>query len=314
MNGFYRKLGSHPDVQKILAQGFTLAHLQQMQRQYLLTLGIGFDTAPYFESRLRIGAAHARVPVPLSLYQAAYALLQRLILARLRARLRRSRRYPALVEYLVKIATLDMSLAVETYHHAQVGSLQHSIKTLRGRTARLHRRAETDAFTGIAHHARLLAVLRQELTLHRDRPLAIVIADLDRFKSVNDTCGHPAGDKVLQAVTARIRSVARRDDVVGRYGGDEFMIVLKGSTLAAARRIAERMRADVGRNAVDIGGRRVYITLSAGVAVAGPGDDADALVARADAALYEAKRAGRNRVAVAGDPQPSATRRALMRV
>jgi len=301
VDGFYRRLETDAAVRRILGRGFALAHLRDTQRHYLLTLGIGFDSVAYFETRLRIGAVHARVAVPPSLYQAAYALLQRLILARMRARLRASpRRQAALTEFVVKIATLDMALAIETYHNARVGDLQSSLKSLRGRTAVLNRRAATDAFTGVAHHARILAVLEQELALHRDRPLAIVILDVDRFKRVNDSCGHLAGDKVLQAVAARVRAIARRDDVVGRYGGDEFMVVLKKASLATARRIAERLRAGVGSEAIDVGGRSVRVTISAGVAAAVRGDDVERLVARADAALYEAKHAGRNCVVVSG--------------
>ncbi len=301
VDAFYQRLGTNAEVRRILGRGVALAHLRDTQRDYLLTFGIGFDSAAYFESRLRIGAVHARVAVPPSLYQAAYALLQRLILGRIRSRLRASpRRQAALTEFVVKIATLDMALAIETYHNARVGDLQNSIKSLRGRTAALNRRAATDAFTGVAHHARILAVLEHELALHHDRPLAIVILDVDRFKLVNDRCGHLAGDKVLRAVAARIRAVARRDDVVGRYGGDEFVVVLKKASLATARRIAERLRTGVSSEAVDIGGRGVRVTISAGVAAAVRGDDVERLVARADAALYEAKHAGRDCVMVSG--------------
>lgn len=297
---FYRKLGADREFRRIMARGFGIGHLRDAQHQYLLTLGIGFDTAAYVESRLRIGAAHARVQVPPSLYLAAYALLQRLILRRVRARLRAApRRQAALIDFLVKIATLDMTLAIETYHNARVGELQTSIKTLRGRTAMLHRRAETDPFTGIAHHARLLAVLGRALARHPDRPLALLIADLDCFKAVNDTFGHLAGDKVLRAAAARIRGVARRGDAVGRYGGDEFMVVARDASLGTARRIAERLCVEIAANPIDIGGRAIHVTVSAGVAAAVRGDTVEALVTRADAALYAAKRAGRNRVVVA---------------
>ncbi|MFP5348266.1 MAG: diguanylate cyclase [Gammaproteobacteria bacterium] len=298
---FYCKLGGDRAFRRVMARGFGIGHLHDAQRQYLLTLGVGFDTAGYVESRLRIGAAHARVPVPPWLYLGAYALLQRLILQRIRVRLRSAtRRQTALVDFLVKIATLDMTLAIETYHNARLGELETSIKTLRGRAAQLHRRTELDAFTGVAHHARILDVLKREIASRGDRPVSIVMVDLDRFKSINDTYGHPAGDKALQAVAARLRAVARRDDVVGRYGGDEFVVVLKHASLATARRIAERLREGVGREAVDIGGRRMRVTLSAGVAVTANGEDAESLLARADAALYQAKHAGRNRVVAAG--------------
>lgn len=300
VDAFYRELGADREVRRILALHFTLAHLRETQRRYLLTLGTGFDTAAYFESRLRVGAVHARVAVPVSLYQTAYALLQRLILARARVRLRAApRRQLALAEYLMKIAMLDMTLGVEMYYDTQVHGLRHSIRSLRGRAARLHRRAELDAFTGVAHHAHILQVLKREIAARGERPVSIVMVDLDRFKAINDTYGHPAGDKALQAVAARLRAVARRDDVVGRYGGDEFVVVLKHASLATARRIAERLREGVGRAAVDIGGRRMHVTLSAGVAATANGEDAESLLARADAALYQAKHAGRNRVVAA---------------
>ena len=297
---FYRKLGADRSFRRIMARGFSTGHLRDAQRQYLLTLGIGFDTAAYAETRLRIGAAHARAQVPPSLYLAAYALLQRLILRRVRARLSAApRRQAALADFLVKIATLDMTLAIETYHNARIDALETSIKTLRGRAATLHRRAKTDAFTGVAHHARILAVLGRELARHPDRPLALLIADLDRFKTINDTFGHLAGDQVLRAAAARMRALARREDTVGRYGGDEFMVIVRDASLGTARRIAERLRAEVAAEPIDNGGHAVQVTLSVGVAAAMRGDTVETLVSRADAALYAAKRAGRNRVTVA---------------
>lgn len=151
----------------------------------------------------------------------------------------------------------------------------------------------------MAHHARIIEVLKREIAARGQKPVSIVMVDLDRFKAINDTYGHPAGDKALQAVAARLRAVARRDDVVGRFGGDEFVIVLKHASLATARRIAERLREGVGREAVEIGGRRMRITLSAGVAATANGEDAESLLARADVALYQAKHAGRDRVITA---------------
>ena len=297
---FYRRLWKNPQARNILGQGFELAHLRATQRTYLLTLGIGFDSAAYFEGRLRVGVAHARVPVPLSLYQAAYSLLQCLILAHLSAAAKAPARYRALAAYLIKIAILDMSLATETYHGARLGTLQKSISALRGKALDLHRRVDTDAFTGLVNHARILMILKQGLAKVSERPLSIIIADVDKFKSINDTYGHLVGDKVLQGITGRLRSAARRGDVVGRYGGDEFLIVLKDTPARTARTIAERMRARVGDGPLDLDGRAVRVTLSAGVATARASDDDESLIARADAALYRAKRTGRNRVVTAG--------------
>ena len=308
---FYRRLWEHPQAENILKQGYELTHLRAAQRTYLLTLGIGFDRAAYFEGRLRVGVAHARVSVPLSLYQAAYSLLQCLMLARLSAVVKVPSRYRVLSAYLIKIAALDMSLAIETYHGARLGALQKSISALRGKALDLHRRVDTDAFTGLVNHARILMILKQGLAKVSERPVSIIIADVDVFKSINDTYGHLIGDKVLQGITGRLRSAARRGDVVGRYGGDEFLVVLKNTPARTARTIAERMRARVGDGPLDLDGRAVRVTLSAGVATARASDDDESLIARADAALYRAKRSGRNRVVAAGGRIRSRSRPAV---
>ncbi len=298
---FHRRLWKHPQAENILKQGYELSHLRATQRAYLLTLGMGFDRAAYFEGRLRVGVAHARIPVPLSLYQAACSLLQCLILARLSASVAKTpARYRALAAYLIKITALDMSLAIETYHDARMGVLRKSISALRGKTLDLHRRMDTDTFTGLVNHARILTILKHEIAKAGGHPVSVIIADVDVFKSINDTYGHLIGDKVLQGITGRLRSAARRGDVVGRYGGDEFLIVLKDTPARTARTIAERMRARVGDEPLDLGGHAVRVTLSAGVATARATDDSEGLIARADAALYRAKRAGRNRVMTAG--------------
>lgn len=299
---FYLRLWKNLQAKNILDQGFDVANLRATQRAYLLTLGIGFDRAAYFEGRLRVGSAHARVSVPLSLYQASYSLLQCLLLAQLHAVTKSPRQYQCLAAYIIKIAALDMSLATETYHSMRVSVLHQSIRSLRGKTLGLHRRIDTDAFTGLANHARILKILKQELAKANKRPVSVIIADVDAFKSVNDTHGHLIGDKVLQSITSRLRSSARRGDVVGRYGGDEFLIVLKETPPRTARQIAERMRARIGDEPLDLNGRKISITVSVGVATSRAQDDSENLIARADAALYRAKHAGRNRVVIADNP------------
>ena len=297
---FYRCLGKNPQAKKILGQGYDVAHLRITQRVYLQTLGVGFDRAAYFEGRLRVGAAHARVEVPLSLYQATYSLVQRLILAHVPARAAKgSQSYRALVAYLGKIAALDMSLAIEIYHGVRLGALQKSISALRGETLALHRRVDTDSSTGLVNHGRILKLLEQELTKTAERPVSVIIADVDRFKSINDTHGHVVGDKVLQGITGRLRSAARRGDVIGRYGGDEFLIILKNTESKTALRVAERMRARLKDQPFEFAGHSIHVTLSAGVATARADDSRESLIESADAALYRAKRAGRDRVLLA---------------
>jgi diguanylate cyclase (GGDEF)-like protein len=161
--------------------------------------------------------------------------------------------------------------------------------------------ATTDAMTGVANHRELEAYLDRELQRSRKtrEPLALIMCDLDHFKEINDTVGHPAGDAVLRYLTSQILVPAVRPrDLVARYGGDEFVLVLRGADSRAALAIAERIRRTIGGQAVLLDGKAVSnLSLSLGIAVfPRDGDTREALVQAADQALYVAKRTGRNRV------------------
>ncbi len=132
-----------------------------------------------------------------------------------------------------------------------------------------------------------------------DPPGTLCMMDLDHFKAVNDGYGHPVGDRILEQTAEHIRGRVRGDDLVYRYGGEEFVLFLTGCDTAAATRVCERLRQDIQENpAVLEDGREVTVTASFGVAQAAVDDSADMLVRRADAALYRAKELGRNRVVV----------------
>jgi len=172
--------------------------------------------------------------------------------------------------------------------------------------------ATTDAMTGVANHRELETYLERELQRARKtkEPLALIMCDVDHFKQINDTVGHPAGDAVLRHLTRQILVPAvRPKDLVARYGGDEFVLVLRGADSRAALAVAERVRRTVAGQAVLLDGKAVSnLSLSLGIAVfPRDGDSREALVQAADQALYVAKRTGRNRVvrseAAAGDTQ-----------
>jgi diguanylate cyclase (GGDEF)-like protein len=131
------------------------------------------------------------------------------------------------------------------------------------------------------------------------RPLCVAMADIDHFKRVNDEYGHAVGDEVLKAVSNRLVGVVRGGDAVVRYGGEEFLLILPSVALAAGARVAERARAAVAEQAVVAAGTSLPVTISLGVAERRAGESRHELIARADAAMYAAKRAGRNRVEVA---------------
>jgi diguanylate cyclase (GGDEF)-like protein len=161
--------------------------------------------------------------------------------------------------------------------------------------------ATTDAMTGVANHRELEAYLDRELARVKKtrEPLAIIMADVDHFKAINDTVGHPAGDKVLQHLTRQILLPSvRPKDLVARYGGDEFVLVLRGTDGRAAVVVAERIRRTVSSQAVLLDGKAVSnLSLSLGIAVfPRDGETREALIQAADQALYVAKRTGRNRV------------------
>ncbi|HEV2441936.1 MAG TPA: diguanylate cyclase [Steroidobacteraceae bacterium] len=164
------------------------------------------------------------------------------------------------------------------------------------------RRAKTDPLTGVLNRRSLLEQLTAACRDARANglPVAVLFLDLDFFKSINDSYGHAAGDACLAAIVRPIQAELRQSDILGRYGGEEFVVVLSGADAAAAQPIAERIRMRVSE--VQIAGHEARIQLTCSIGVAS--SDAlnvwgEALVAQADAAVYAAKRLGRNRVQVA---------------
>ncbi len=166
----------------------------------------------------------------------------------------------------------------------------------------VERMATTDGLTGLVNHRQLQLVLGERLAEARRyrRPLSLLLGDIDHFKAVNDTHGHPAGDAILRGVAEVLSGAARETDVVARYGGEEFVLVLPETDATAAGALAERVRAAVEARPFPIGGGTLRITLSLGIATfpEAAADKAE-LIARADAALYAAKHAGRNRAVAA---------------
>jgi two-component system cell cycle response regulator len=173
----------------------------------------------------------------------------------------------------------------------------------------LRLKATHDALTGIYNRGALLEILDKELVRHgRDaRPVSIIFGDLDHFKRINDEHGHLAGDAVLREVSRRVAAVLRPYDSLGRYGGEELLVVLPACARDGALEVAERIRAAVAGLPVDTDFGMIPCSLSIGVAVAGEGGaiPSQTLIHQADDALYRAKRGGRNRVEMASDPQGS---------
>jgi diguanylate cyclase (GGDEF)-like protein len=159
-----------------------------------------------------------------------------------------------------------------------------------------------DPLTGCYRRAHAVETLENELRRARrsQLPVAAIMFDVDQFKAINDTYGHLAGDAVLVAVGNRMRAVMRGSDLKCRYGGDEFLIVLPDTPVAGAQRVADSLRRDLETHMVKWGESTISLSASFGVTANMPGEvDAMAMLGRADAAMYAAKQAGRNRVGLA---------------
>lgn len=173
----------------------------------------------------------------------------------------------------------------------------------------LERLATTDYLTGLRNRRALLEVAAGELKrAHRfGQPVSMLMIDIDLFKSINDTYGHPVGDEVLRRVGAELKHVLRDEDIAGRIGGEEFAVILVQTTLAEAAVVAERIRLAFSALAVDGGTTRFGFTASIGIStVADDVGSVDKLLAVADKGLYEAKHRGRNRVCCI-QAEPTAT-------
>jgi two-component system cell cycle response regulator len=167
--------------------------------------------------------------------------------------------------------------------------------------------AVTDPLTGLRNRRYVRRHLEGVL---RTAAATALMLDVDRFKSVNDTFGHAAGDVVLREVSERVRSHLRSADVVARYGGEEFLVVMSGADAEDGMLVAERLRSAIAAAPIMAEGQALPVTVSIGIASAVAGTLSDDLIAAADAALYRAKNNGRNRVEAAPDSgQPIGRRR-----
>jgi len=297
VSAFYHRLFEFAEARAFLRDPEVLDRLRLSQSRYLRTLGIGVDTNEYADERLRIGRVHARVGLAPWLYLTAFGILTDLLLDEIAAategNVELERR---LVRFVQAITSYDKALAIETYHVTEVKALERSLDELRDEGAVLRRKASTDSLTGLSNRAAVQDYLHMSL----DRleigsgPVTVAMIDIDHFKRINDRYGHIVGDAALVEVSRRILAATRSRDVVGRFGGEEFLVVFRDARLHEAREVAERIRVRVGRSRLSLGAIHIPITVSIGLAEARPGEEAAMLVARSDVAMYAAKAAGRN--------------------
>jgi len=197
------------------------------------------------------------------------------------------------------------SLAIAV--NAMLAAIQNAKFELLQAQESLRFHAEHDSLTGVLNRRAIRDVLRRELARCRreNQTLGVIVADVDHFKRINDHYGHGAGDAALVAVVQRITATLRPYDVVGRYGGEEFLIIAPGCDLDLAQKLAERVRIAICNEPIDLGNETTTISASLGATLGTSTSDPEFLVEVADAAMYQAKRNGRNRVEVSMElPEP----------
>jgi two-component system, cell cycle response regulator len=172
-------------------------------------------------------------------------------------------------------------------------------------------RATHDLLTGISNRGTVMDALRNELSrqVREQRSFGVILVDIDHFKNVNDTYGHLCGDEVLQAVSRRLKECVRPYDTVGRYGGEEFLIIASAANTKGTLALAERIRSVLESKPVVTHAGEVRITASLGAAIStdARGGDPQTLLRLADKALYRAKELGRNRTELAGSPESTSS-------
>ncbi|MHA6333740.1 GGDEF domain-containing protein [Qipengyuania sp. CAU 1752] len=183
-----------------------------------------------------------------------------------------------------------------------VGAVRRAVAAEARVRTELRRHAMTDELTGLANRREFMASLDRAIASAKRNgtPLALALLDIDHFKRINDTYGHPAGDAVIRAIATTSVDVMRGQDTVGRLGGEEFAIILPDCSPGDAFVCCERLRMAISTLDLEMEtGEPICVTVSTGLATYVPGDSAEAMIARADAALYDAKHAGRDRVLLA---------------
>ncbi|MBV9867626.1 MAG: diguanylate cyclase [Abitibacteriaceae bacterium] len=202
-------------------------------------------------------------------------------------------------DYLIKPCDLE-ELKVRVRAGQRILDLQSKLLMAQ---AALQEQATHDALTGIWNRGAVLEMLHRELDRARrdQQPVGVIMADVDHFKSINDNFGHQAGDVVLRDVAQRIKTCLRAYDAVGRYGGEEFLMVLPKCMASTAVEIAERIRANMASHPVKTEAATIPATMSLGVvaSIVESEINEQQLIGAADAALYKAKQSGRNRVIMA---------------
>lgn len=299
---FYQMQTSVAEIALLIGDADTLDRLKNAQRRYVLDLFSGLYDLEYVNNRLRIGLVHKRIGVEPKLYLSAINVLKSLLLEIIFETLTEKSDRQAMLAALDKLLLFDITLVFETYIRSLVSEIEISKEKseryacaleekVKERTQQLEELTRVDALTGLLNVRYLNETLTRTLRVaqRRNEPVAIVYMDINEFKTINDTQGHPYGDHILRTVGNAIKKISREEDCCFRYGGDEFCLILPNCREEQAEDIyINRLNAEIDQHLKNI-------TLSVGIVQTGPAkyDEPDTLIRQADEKMYAAKKASK---------------------
>ena len=295
---FYGKQTAIDEIALIIGDLETLRRLRAAQSAYIADLFSGYYDIEYVNNRLRIGLVHKRIGVEPKYYLSAIKVLKDILRRVLKEKISDREVGAAALEALDKLLILDTEFVFDTYIRSMLSEIEAAKdKALRyarvledkvaERTQELARLSRVDALTGLLNKRAFMEEARLQIARSKraSTVVSVIYLDVDGFKEINDTQGHYNGDRALQSIGAVFADVIRETDIAGRYGGDEFCVILPSTDYAGAEKLAERLSRKTET--------AVGTSLSVGIASTGPDvhDTLDELLQRADRLMYATKAA-----------------------
>lgn len=302
---FYERQTEVDEISLLIGDADTLRRLRTAQRHYVLDLFSGSYDAEYVNNRLRIGMVHKRIGVEPKLYLSAVQTLKEVISSTLSVVLNDRVVLDRTLDALDKLMYFDTTLVFDTYIDSLVSEIETEKKRTEAyarsleekvaeRTRQLEELARIDPLTGVYNRRAMQELLNRELRSARRRQsvISVIYLDVDKFKQINDTLGHIAGDEVLQVLGKILREQLREIDIPCRFGGDEFCVILPDCSVEHAQEKAHEILSSFVVKYPDL-------SLSIGIAETGPEEymDEQELLLAADKKMYEAKNEGGDQVA-----------------
>ena len=295
IDAFYDYILEIPHFSHFLSSDNLIKGLKKTMRNYLMTLGLNFNRVTYFELRLRAGVAHVRIELPMMQYICIFNKLSLMLHQYLRQELDGDE-LVLIQTFLQKILSLDLSLVTESYYLSGINKLTEIIASEKGQEKTIKENANLDALTGMLSRKATMSMLQQVLADKKVKDISatIMMTDICQLELVNKKLGHAAGDYVVRKVADRIMKIAGKENAVGRFGGDKFIILVKDKKDAAD--MAHKISKDIHTRPVMYKEQPISLTICVGLTEIVKNDDLKVVFSRLDQAVHKAKDGKANNV------------------